>query len=100
MARCRGGGRPTGWDRYCDGPAQSPFDGAVYVKVSVVGKASMALVGETLIVPTPSGGITFTCGEEAIEVSVPPLVDFSCTVKVFSEFVDGGMALFDPPPEP
>ncbi len=66
----------------------------------VVGTASMALVGETLIVPTPSGGMTFTWGEEAMEVSVPPLVDFSCTLKVFSELVDGAMAAFEPPPEP
>jgi hypothetical protein len=70
------------------------------VKVSVVGTASIALEGETLIVPTPSGGITFTCGEDAIEVKVPELVDFSCTPKVAFELVDGGTAAFDPPPEP
>ena len=61
---------------------------------------AVALVGEIVPLPSPSAEfVTVTVGEAPIVVSVPPLVDFSCTVQVAAPVceADGSTAPLLPP---
>jgi hypothetical protein len=58
------------------------------------------VVGETDIVPVPSGTRTLTEGEEDKAVRVPDAVDFSLAEKVPEPVVEGAMAEDEPPPAP
>jgi hypothetical protein len=64
-------------------PLFIPPVAAVYVNTIVlpVDPAVTLLVG-VVMVPLPSGALTLMTGDEAIEVSAPPLVDFSWVVQV------------------
>jgi hypothetical protein len=74
-------------------PFEMPPAGAVYVKVTVrpVCAAETTLI-EAPIVPAPSAAYTVMLGEEAMPVSEPADVDFSCVVQVCAPVVDVAVA--------
>ena len=74
-------------------PLEMPPAAAVYVKVIVrpVWLAETALVPLD-IVPEPSAAYTVMLGEEAMFVSEPPEVDFSCVVHVCEPVVEVAVA--------
>src|ERR1700683_178312 len=63
-------------------PLWSPPLGAAYVNVSVFPvELVIAVVGDTVIVPVPSGAVTSSVGAVVPSVvSVPDKLDFSCTI--------------------
>ena len=64
-------------------PLEMPPAGAVYVKVIVlpVDPTATALVSAASV-PAPSAAYTVMLGEDAMPVSDPAEVDFSCVVQV------------------
>ena len=79
-------------------PLERPPVGAVYVKVIVrpLWLADTLLV-PLVIVPAPSAALTVMLGDDAMLVSVPAEVDFSCAVHVCAPVEEVAVAPGPPP---